>query len=119
MKKMDDKNRRRYRRRIRIRKKIKGSAQKPRMTIYKSNKYIYVQVVDDEKGHTIASASNKEKEHKSITSTVKEAGRLGEIIGERLKEKNITGIVFDRNGYKYHGIIKAIADATRKAGIHF
>jgi large subunit ribosomal protein L18 len=119
MKKMDDKIRRRFRRKIRIRKKIKGSAQRPRMTIFRSNKYIYIQVIDDEKGHTIASASNREKELTSIKSNVKEVGRLGEIIGQRLKEKNITGIVFDRNGNKYHGVIKAIADSARKAGIHF
>lgn len=119
MKKMEDKIRRRYRRRIRIRKKVKGSAQRPRMTVYKSNRYIYIQVIDDEKGHTIASVSNKEKELKSIKNNVKDADRLGELIGQRLKDKKISGIVFDRNGYKYHGIIKAIADATRKAGIRF
>ncbi|MBN2532608.1 MAG: 50S ribosomal protein L18 [Spirochaetales bacterium] len=119
MRKMEEKTRRRYRRRIRIRRKVRGITEKPRMTIYKSNKYIYIQVIDDKKGHTIASASNKEKEFIDIKSRVKDAGRLGEIIGKRLKEKNISGIVFDRNGYKYHGIIKVIADATRKAGIHF
>jgi large subunit ribosomal protein L18 len=119
MKKMDDKIRRRNRRKIRIRKKIKGSAQRPRMTIYKSNKYIYIQVIDDEKGHTIVSASNREKELKNMKSNVKGIARLGDIIGDRLKKKNITGIVFDRNGYKYHGKIKAIADAARKAGIQF
>jgi len=119
MKRLDDKIRRRKRRKIRIRKKIKGSADKPRMTIFKSNRYIYIQIIDDEKGHTIVSASNKEKDNRSIKSNAKEAGHLGEIIGKRLKEKKISTVVFDRNGYRYHGVIKTIADATRKTGIQF
>ena len=119
MKRIDAKIRRRNKRKIRIRKKIKGSAERPRMSIYKSNRYVYIQVIDDEKGHTITSASNKEKELSKIKSNVKEIGNLGEVISQRLKEKKISQVVFDRNGYKYHGIIKTVADAARKAGIQF
>ena len=119
MKKIDDKIRRRNRRKIRIRKKVRGTTERPRLTIFKSNRYLYIQVIDDNIGSTIASASNKEKELNGIKGVVKEAGRLGEAIGQRLKEKKISKVVFDRNGYKYHGIIKAIADAVRKTGILF
>lgn len=119
MRKLKDKIRRRLRRKIGIRKRIRGSAEKPRMTIFKSNRYVYVQVIDDDKGFTIASVSNKEKDLTSVKSKVKEVHQLGEVIGKRLKEKNISKVVFDRNGYKYHGIVKAIADAARKTGLIF
>ena len=89
------------------------------MTIFCSNKHIYVQVIDDSTGRTLAAVSNREKELASVKSTVKEAGTIGEAIAERLKKANITKLVFDRNGYLYHGVVKAVADGARKAGIEF
>jgi large subunit ribosomal protein L18 len=117
MKKLHDKMRKRLRRKISIRKKIKCSPERPRLTIYKSNKYTYVQVIDDFQGKTITAASNLEKDLKKIKNTVKEIGKLGEAMGERLKKKNISTVTFDRNAYPYHGIVKAVADGVRKAGI--
>jgi large subunit ribosomal protein L18 len=89
------------------------------MTVYKSNRYMYVQVIDDGKGMTLASASTLEESLKGFKRNVEGAAKLGEEIGKRLKEKNVAVVVFDRNGYKYHGIVKAIADGARKAGIQF
>jgi large subunit ribosomal protein L18 len=117
MKKMNDKIRKRLRRKFSIRKRIKCSAERPRLTIFKSNKYTYLQVVDDIRGITIAAASNLEKELKNIKNNAKEIGKLGETMGERLKKKNIGTVTFDRNGFLYHGIVKSVADGVRKAGI--
>ena len=89
------------------------------MTVTKSNRHLSVQIVDDTKGCTLASASTLEKELRNIKATVDGAGQLGEIMGKRLLEKNIKTVVFDRNGYLYHGIVKALADGSRKAGIEF
>jgi large subunit ribosomal protein L18 len=119
LQKMLEKDRKRLRRKIHIRKRLFGTAERPRMTITKSNRRISVQVIDDSKGHTLASVSTLEKELKNIKATVEGAGKLGEIIGKRLLEKNIKTVVFDRNGYLYHGIVKALADGSRKAGIEF
>jgi large subunit ribosomal protein L18 len=119
MRKMQDKLRKRLRRKISIRKKIKCSPERPRLTIYKSNRYTYLQVIDDSQGRTIVAASNLEKELKKIKNTVKEIGKLGEIMGDRLKKKNIGAIVFDRNAYPYHGIVRSVAEGVRKAGIQF
>jgi large subunit ribosomal protein L18 len=119
MNRLDLKEKQRIRRKLRIRKKIKGTAEKPRMTIYKSNKYIYLQVIDDTKGLTLVSASNIEKELRNLKSVVADAEKLGQAFGERLLSKNIDTVVFDRNGYLYHGVVKAVADGARKAGIKF
>jgi large subunit ribosomal protein L18 len=119
LKKMLEKNRKRLRRKIHIRKRVSGTAERPRMTITKSNRSIQVQVIDDTKGHTLASASTLEKDLKKIKATVAGAAQLGEIMGKRLLDKNIKTVVFDRNGYLYHGIVKALADGSRKAGIEF
>jgi large subunit ribosomal protein L18 len=119
LKKMLEKDRKRLRRKIHIRKRISGTAERPRMTIFKSNRSISVQAIDDIKGNTLASASTLEKELKEIKATVAGAEKLGEIMGKRLLEKNIKTVVFDRNGYLYHGIVKALADGSRKAGIEF
>jgi len=119
LQKMLEKDRKRLRRKIHIRKRICGTAERPRMTVTKSNRSLSVQIIDDIKGHTLVSASSLEKDLKNIKTTVAGAGQLGEVIGKRLLEKNIKTVVFDRNGYLYHGIIKALADGTRKAGINF
>jgi large subunit ribosomal protein L18 len=117
MKKIIDKSRRRLKRKASIRKKIKGTPERPRLTVYKSNRYTYVQAIDDAAGATLAAASNLEKEHRDIANKVAQMEKLGALIGERLKAKSITAVVFDRNGYRYHGKMKAIADGARKAGI--
>jgi len=89
------------------------------MSVFRSNKSLSVQVIDDAKGHTLASASTLEKELRSIKATVEGGGKLGEIMGKRLLEKNIKTVVFDRNGYLYHGVVKAVAEGARKAGVQF
>jgi large subunit ribosomal protein L18 len=119
LRKMLEKDRKRLKRKVHIRKRISGTAERPRMTVTKSNRNLSIQVIDDEKGHTLASASTLEKELNVIKATVAGAGKLGEVMGKRLLDKNIKQVVFDRNGYLYHGIIKALADGTRKAGIVF
>lgn len=117
--KMLDKDRKRLKRKIHIRKRIYGTPERPRMSVFKSNRSLYIQVIDDTQGKTLASASTLEKELRNIKRTVEGAAQLGEIMGKRLLEKNITSVVFDRNGYLYHGVVKAMADGARKAGIQF
>ncbi len=119
VKEQSDKLRKRDQRRMHVRKNVSGTPEKPRMTIFKSNNYLYVQVIDDSIGGTLAAASSLEESLKGFKRNVEGAGKLGEEIGKRLKEKNIDKVVFDRNGYKYHGIVKAIADGARKSGIQF
>jgi large subunit ribosomal protein L18 len=80
---------------------------------------MYVQVIDDEAGKTLVAASSVEKELKGLKNNVEDAAKLGEIVGKRLLEKDIDSVVFDRNGYLYHGIVKSIADGARKAGVKF
>lgn len=119
MKKLIEMQKRRIRRKKSIRGKISGTAERPRLSIFKSNSFIYMQAIDDFSGITIASVSNKEKENNTIKSTIEGAGKLGEIIGSKLKEKNIEKIIFDRNGYIFHGKVKAAAEGARKAGLIF
>jgi len=119
LRKMLEKDRKRLRRKVHIRKRIAGTPERPRMTVTKSNRRISVQIIDDAKSVTLLSVSTLEKGLRNIKATVEGAGQLGEIIGKRLLEKNIKTVVFDRNGYLYHGIVKALADGTRKAGIEF
>lgn len=118
-KELSDKIRKRAARKVHVRKTIVGSSDRPRMTVFKSNRNLYVQIVDDAAGNTIVSGSTLEEALKGTKPTVEGGAKLGELVGARLKEKNIGSVVFDRNGYKYHGVIKAIADGTRKAGIQF
>jgi large subunit ribosomal protein L18 len=98
---------------------VTGTADKPRMTVFRSNRCLYVQVIDDDKGNTLVSASTLEKDLKKVANTVEGGTQLGKVVGERLKAVKIKKIVFDRNGYKYHGVVKAIADGAREAGIEF
>ena len=119
MRKIIDTRRKRLKRKASIRKKIHGTPERPRMTVYKSNAYTYVQVIDDDAGRTLAAASNLEKDQRAIGNTVAALAKLGELIGERLKARKITSVVFDRNGYRYNGKVKAIAEGARKAGISF
>lgn len=119
LKKLNDKARKRLHRKIHIRKRVYGTATRPRMTVTRSNKNLFVQVINDDEGKTLASISTLEKDFVALRSNIDGATKLGEALGKRLQEKNITTIVFDRNGYLYHGVIKALADATRKVGIVF
>ncbi|MDR2343652.1 MAG: 50S ribosomal protein L18 [Spirochaetaceae bacterium] len=119
LRKMLEKDRKRLNRKVHIRKTLSGTAEKPRMTVTRSNKNLSVQVIDDTKGQTLASASTLEKELRELRPTVAGGAQLGEVMGKRLLEKNINTVVFDRNGYLYHGVVKAIADGARKAGLQF
>lgn len=112
---------RRSRIRMRIRKKIKGTAESPRLAVYRSNKQIYVQVVDDLNGQTILSASSREKQVAGQTGIKKteQAKLVGKLLAEKCKEKGIVSVVFDRSGYKYHGRVKSLADAAREGGLKF
>jgi large subunit ribosomal protein L18 len=119
-----DANKRKYearrRRHRRVRSRVAGSAEKPRMNVYRSLTNIYVQVIDDHAGHTLASASTLDKEVAAqVTGKSKvEAARIvGKIAGERAKQAGIEKVVFDRGGYKYHGRVAAVAEGAREAGL--
>ncbi|QFI14609.1 50S ribosomal protein L18 [Borrelia sp. CA_690] len=118
MKKIKEAEQRKLRRKKRIKNKIGlGIASRPRITIFKSNRYFYAQVIDDSKGHTIVSVSTIEKSLK-LNKNIDDVRKLGEILAKRLKEKNINNLVFDRNGYKYHGVIASFATSLREFGIN-
>ena len=112
---------RRTRIRMRIRKKVNGTADIPRLAVYRSNKQIYVQVIDDLKGITLLSACSKEKEIAAKTGIkkVEQAKLVGKLLAVKCKEKGIENVVFDRSGNKYHGRVKSLADAAREGGLKF
>ncbi len=105
----------------RIRKKMQGTAERPRLNVYRSLNHIYVQVIDDLHGKTLVSASTAEgkKEDRRSGGNVASAKAIGKAIAERAKAKGVTQVVFDRGGYIYHGRVKAVADAAREAGLKF
>ncbi len=108
----------RLRRHRRVRKKVLGTAERPRLAVFRSNKHIYVQVIDDVAGRTLASASTMEPDRRSgATATVDAATQVGRAVGERLQAAGITTVVFDRGGFKYHGRVAAVADGARAAGL--
>lgn len=109
----------RDRRHQRVRRKITGTAQRPRLTVFRSNRYIYAQVIDDVAGHTLAAASSQEPDLRDSTLNVEIASRVGELVGERAREAGVTEIVFDRAGYRFHGRVRALAEAAREAGLEF
>ena len=109
----------RRRRHKRVRRQISGTAERPRFAVYRSNKYIYAQLIYDVAGETLASASSQEKELRSDSLTEDTAAKVGKLVGDRAKEAGISAVVFDRGGYKYHGRIKALAEAAREAGLEF
>lgn len=113
---MITKSERRTKIKFRVRNKISGTAARPRMTVFRSNKQIYVQVIDDLSGKTLASASSL-----GMDSMPKkeQAAKVGEMIAKNAQEAGITTVVFDRNGYLYHGRVQEVADAARKAGLNF
>jgi len=112
----------RKRRKLRIRKTVIGTPDRPRLTVFRSARHIYAQIVDDEKGVTLASASTLSKDLRGgLTGSNKTAAaqRVGALVAEQCKSRNIQKVVFDRNGYLYHGRVRALADAARKAGLEF
>ena len=114
-----DKNLERERRHKRVRRKVSGTSECPRLCVYKSNNNIYAQVIDDSKGITLVQASTLDKEVKTKKSNKEAAKEIGTLIAKRAMEKKIKTVVYDRSGYIYHGIIKELAEAARKAGLEF
>lgn len=109
----------RARRHARVRRKISGTAERPRLCVYRSNTNLYVQVIDDFAGKTLVSASTLDKEVKTKYANKEAAKEVGALIAKRALEKNIKDVVFDRGGYIYHGVIKELADAARNGGLNF
>lgn len=109
----------RARRKAHIRKAVHGTAERPRMSVFRSNKHIYAQLIDDEKGETLVSASTLDKAHEGLGSNADAAAVVGRLVAERALAKSIGTVVFDRNGYLYHGRVAALADAAREAGLKF
>ncbi len=107
---------RRIKLKYRIRKNVNGTAERPRMSVFRSNKQIYVQIINDLTGQTLASASSLGLE---AMPKIQQAEKVGAIVAEKAKAAGITSVVFDRNGYLYHGRVKALADAARNAGLNF
>jgi large subunit ribosomal protein L18 len=103
----------------RIRRRVAGSEERPRLAVFRSINHIYAQVIDDQKGHTVAAAASTEKDLRGKGGNVEGAKLIGKAVAERAKEKGITKVVFDRGGYLYHGRVKALADAAREAGLEF
>ena len=115
--KKESKNVNRQKRHARIRKTLSGTASTPRLSIYRSNTNMYVQIIDDEKATTLVSASTRELGLKN--ANIDAATKLGTLVAEKATKAKITDVVFDRSGYKYHGRVKALADAAREAGLKF
>jgi len=114
---MTTKTDRRYKIKLRIRGKIKGTVERPRLTVFRSNKQIYAQVIDDLTGKTLASASSLKISDKVSKKEV--AAKVGDLIAKNAQDAGITTVVFDRNGYLYHGRVKELAEAARKGGLKF
>ena len=115
-----DKNQVRKKRHARVRRKISGTAERPRLCVYRSGQHIYAQIIDDMKGHTLVSASTLDKSlNLESTGNMEAAKAIGKEIGARALDKGIQEVVFDRSGYIYHGKIKALAEAAREAGLKF
>lgn len=115
----DQKIVRRNKIRSRIRKTIKGTSECPRLSVYRSNKAIYAQVIDDIKGHTIVAASSRESGVNIKENKVAQATAVGKLLAEKAKSAGVSAVVFDRGGYLYHGRVKALADGAREAGLQF
>jgi len=103
----------------RIRRKLRGTTERPRLAIFRSLAHIYAQVIDDAEGKTLVSASSVDKTTKTNGGNVAAAKTIGKLVAQRAKEKGIAKVVFDRGGYRYHGRVKALADAAREAGLEF
>ena len=103
----------------RIRRKIQGTAERPRLSVYRSNRAIYCQLIDDVQGHTLLAASTMDKEVPNTGNKVEQSKAVGKLLGERAKAAGITTLVFDRGGYLYHGRVKALAEGVREGGLKF
>ena len=114
-----DSNKARIRRHTRVRGKISGTAQCPRLDVFRSNSNIYAQLIDDVKGVTLAAASSTEKEFGTAKGNKEEARKVGQLIAKRAADKGITEVVFDRGGYVYHGRVKELAEGAREGGLKF
>ena len=114
-----DKNQVRKKRHARVRTKITGTTERPRLNVFRSNKHLYAQLIDDSQGVTIVSASTMDKDFDGKAGNVEAAKLIGETIAKRAVEKNIKSVVFDRGGYLYHGRVKALAEAARENGLEF
>jgi large subunit ribosomal protein L18 len=109
----------RRRRHVRVRKQLRGTSDRPRLAVFRSNRYIYAQVIDDDAGRTIAAASSREAALGKKTLTVETAAEVGKLIAARASDAGIASVVFDRGGFAYHGRIRALADAARESGLKF
>ena len=109
----------RTRRHARVRTKVSGTAERPRLCVYRSNTNLYAQIIDDVAGNTLVSASTLDKEVKTKKSNIEAAKEVGTLIAKRATAKNIKNVVYDRGGYIYHGIIKELAEAAREGGLEF
>ena len=108
----------RHHRRQRVRKKVRGTATRPRLSVFRSSRHVYAQLIDDVHGHTLAAASTMEADARSgATATVDAAKAVGQRLGERATAAGITSVVFDRGGFRYHGRVAAVADGARDAGL--
>ncbi len=120
-----DKEQARFKRKKRIRKKISGTTQRPRLSVFRSARHIYAQIIDDIEGRTLVAASSLEKAVQERPDFAEAKGKtgvaelVGKVIGERAKEKGIQQVVFDRNGFLYHGRVKAVSEGVREAGLDF
>ena len=112
-------NKQRKRRHRRVRGKITGTPQRPRLNVFRSKAHIYAQVIDDTRGMTLCAASSVEKDFDGPTGNIDAAKKVGEAVAARAKEKGIETVVFDRGGYLYHGRVKALAEGAREAGLQF
>lgn len=117
--KKTDRKMERERRHLRVRTKISGTAERPRLCIYRSNSNLYVQVIDDVAGNTLVQASTLDKEVKTKHANKEAAKEVGTLVAKRALEKNIKEVVFDRGGYIYHGVVKELAEAAREGGLEF
>ena len=109
----------RARRHARVRTKVSGTAERPRLCVYRSNSNLYAQIIDDVAGNTLVAASTLDKEVKTKKSNVEAAKEVGTLIAKRAAAKNIKTVVFDRGGYIYHGVVKALAESAREGGLEF
>lgn len=113
------KQERRQRIRYRVRRKVKGQASRPRLSVFRSSRYIYAQLIDDLTGHTLCSADSRDAEAAKAGNKSEQARLVGKLLAERAKAENIESVVFDRGGYLYHGRVKALADGAREGGLKF
>ena len=113
------KSNKRHRIHLRVRKNVKGTATRPRLSVYRSNKAIYCQLIDDLNGRTLVAASTMDAACDTKGTKVEQAKSVGKLIAEKAKAENISGVVFDRGGYLYHGRVKALADGAREGGLQF